>query len=202
MTLRDLLETFDGTRAALPGTLQPPETEDIEAIRTAAYEAGYSSGWEDALKADQDSRRRIEAEFERNIQNLAFTYHEAVDRVRGEMKTFVEALIDGFLPEIMPDMLRAHVRSELLRIADAHAEAPIEIVASPDCRALVAEMLEAEFSLDIRLVEDESLAERQVFVRIAETEVEVNLAPLVTALRAQFGALTKPDQDASRHGRY
>ena len=141
-----------------------------------------------------------EAEFERNIQNLAFTYNEAVDRVRGELKTFVGALLNSFLPEMTSDLLREHVRAELLKLADELIDVPIEIVTSPDCAGLIGEMLQSDFSLKVELAEDESLAPSQVFVRVAEREVEVNLAPLLGALKDQFEAVSKPEKGINVHG--
>lgn len=191
MTLQNFLETFDtesGGKVALTGQ---PDPKVVESIRAEAFESGYSSGWEDAQKADGEARERVEAEFERNIQNLVFTYSEAVDCIRGELKNFLSAIINGFLPEIVPDLTREHVRNELLKLADDLVEAPVEIVCSPDSKPLLEELLHSNAALEIRLVEDGSLAARQVYIRIAEREIEVNVAPLVEALRIQLRAVAE-----------
>ena len=193
MTLENLLETFDPlkTKSASSGTAALDSSE-IEQIRSQTFEAGYASGWEDAKASENEARQRVEAEFERNIQNLAFTYNEAVDRVRGELKSFVAALIDGFFPDIVPDLLREHVRAELLRVADEFVEVPLEIVTSPDCTELIEEMLQSDFSMKIELTTDDNLARRQVFIRIAERELEIDLSPLLGALKQQFNAIQQP----------
>ena len=200
MTLENLLETFEG-RGSRPkdqsGLVDPKE---VETLRTEAFEAGYSSGWEDAQKADADARHRIEAEFERNIQNLVFTYSEAVDCVRGELKNFVTAIVEGFLPEIVPDLTREHVRNELLKIADDLVEAPIEIMTAPESKPLLEELLQKDFALNIGLVEDSTLAARQVYIRIAEREIEVDVAPLVEALRGQLKAIVETKEERTAHG--
>ena len=200
MTLQSFLETFE---TAAPTSSRNASTklsaDEIENIRSAAYEAGYSSGWEDAQKAENDGRLRVEAEFERNVQNLVFTYSEAVDCVRGELKGFVAALIEGFFPELVPDLLREHVRSELLKIADDCVETPIEIVTSPDGEPILKELLESDLPMEISLVSDPTLASRQVYVRIAEREIEVNISPLLDALRSQFKAVAV-DQDRIANG--
>lgn len=200
MTLQNLLETFEARSRPAdtpPGSVDPKE---VETIRTEAFESGYASGWEDAKQADTEARQRVEAEFERNIQNLVFTYSEAVDCIRGELKTFLSAVVEGFLPEIVPDLTREHVRSELLKIADDLIEAPVEIVCSPDSVPLLEELLHSNASLDIRLVEDGSLAARQVYIRIAEREIEVNVAPLIDALRAQLRAVAETEKERTSNG--
>lgn len=197
MTLERFLETFD-PRAAKPRAESAVlNADEIEQIRAAAYEAGYASGWEDATRAETEARQRIGAEFERNVENLAFTYNEAVDRVRGELKSFVAALLDGFFPELVPHLMREHVRSELMRIADEFIESPVELVCSPDSRDIIGELLGGDFGMQIELVEDAGLAARQVFVRIGNREVEVDLAPLLKALQDQFRALLETPEDES-----
>ena len=216
MTLQNLLETFEPmATAATRNSSDILGAGDIERIRSQAYEAGYASGWEDAQKADDDGRQRIEAEFERNIQNLVFTYSEAVDCIRGELKGFVEALIEGFFPAITSDLVREHVRGELLKLADELVETPIEIVTSPDGEAILAEMLQGDFPLQVTLVKDPTLASRQVYIRVAEREIEINTAPLLEALRAathsshgrsgqdsKWRTLTRSELDALRETRF
>ena len=96
----------------------------------------------------------------------------------------------------MPDLTREHVRAELVRIADAHIEAPLEIVSSPDAVSVLQDMLQNDFSLEIELVCDENLAPGQVFVRSRAREIEVDLSPLLKALREQFDAVQKTENKA------
>lgn len=200
MTLENILETFDGRDRDPASAPRTAVAVDVEKERSQSFDLGYASGWEDAQKSSKEAQQRIEAEFERNIQNLVFTYSEAVDSVRGELKTFISAIIEGFLPEIVPDLTREHVRNELLKIADDLVEAPVEIVTAPDSRALLESLLEKDFSLSIGLVEDATLAPRQVYIRIAEREIEVNIAPVIEALRSQLQAISVSVQDRTING--
>lgn len=192
MTRHRFLETF--SRNASPPTV-PAEAQDlVEAARAEGYEAGYASGWDDAMASDQTSRIRMAAEFERNIQNLAFTFAEAVTHVRGELRNFLTDIVDHFFPAIAPDALRSHVKAELLRFGEERMDVPVEIVTSPDCNAVIAEMLKADFSLDVDLVEDPSLSAGQVYVRLGEQELEVDLDPLIEAVSSQLRAIgTDPE---------
>ncbi len=191
MSIRSLLETFEVSEAGSANSHATPADPSLENLRATAFEAGYASGWDDAKTADEQARNRVQAEFERNVEAISFTYHEAVDRVRSELKAFIDALISEFLPEILPTALREHVRSELLSIAEKKIELPIEIVMSPNCSELVSELAEGDFASNMELVEDASLAPNQVFVRIGESEKEINLAPLISELKFQLGAMTE-----------
>lgn len=200
MTLENILETFDERDRASVSAPRAADQIDVEKERSQSFDLGYASGWEDAQKSLNEAQQRIEAEFERNIQNLVFTYSEAVDCVRGELKTFIAAIIEGFLPEMVPDLTREHVRNELLKIADDLVEAPVEIVTAPDSKALLEGLLEGEFGLNIGLAEDATLAPHQVYIRFAEREIEVNVAPVIGVLRSQLQAISVSVQNRTING--
>ena len=200
MSIRTLLETFElasVTDPQAPNNAPDPKAEDIRAV---AFEAGYASGWDDAKSADDQARKRVQAEFERNVEAISFTYHEAVDRVRSELKEFVDALLLEFLPEILPIALREHLRAELLSIAESQTNLPIEIVMSPNCSELVLEFIGEELAAGIEVIKDASLASNQIFVRIAENEKEINLTPLVSELKFQLSAMSELQNEAPKHG--
>ncbi len=186
MSRHPFLESFDGT---LESRLRETQEEALEALKSAAYEQGYASGWDDAIASDKTSRLKLEAEFERNIQGLAFTFSDAVTHVREELRELVEALMHQLLPGIAPDLLREHIRSELLKYGDELTDLPVELVASPDCNPTVAQMLKSDFSMDIRIIEDASLAEGQVYLRLGRRELEIDLAPLLRAITLQLQAI-------------
>ena len=199
MTRHTFLESFDRATGSVAVKPDPVELAKLDAIRSEAYEAGYRSGWDDAVASDKEARQRIEAEFERNIQGLAFTYNEAVDRVRSELKGFVSALLDQFLPSLLPDVLREYVRAELISIGDEQIELPVEIVASSDCLQLLSGMIEDDIAMDVNLVEDQSLANGQVFVRMEGRETQIDFEPLIQNLSRQFAALCEPVEKGSEN---
>lgn len=192
MTRHLFLESFD--RSANEALRKEQQSEQVETIKAQAYEAGYTSGWDDAIASDKTSRLRMEAEFERNIQNLAFTFGEAVTHVRSELRQFLETITDQFLPAIAPDILREHVRAELLRLGEELTDIPVELVTSPDCNPTVAEMLKSDFAMEITLIEDPDLSEGQVYLRLGAREMEINLDPLMKAVSAQLAALNQDQQ--------
>lgn len=201
MSLRSLLETFDGAvpRSSVSDAETSARDSSIAAEKSRAYEAGYASGWEDAHRSDDEAHLRVAAEFERNIETLAFTYHEAVDLVRAELAEFLDAIVESFLPPMLPDLTRAHLRDALRKLGEEQTVLPIEIVVSSDSLDLVEGMMSEDFSLDLSVVEDASLAPHQVFLRMGQRETAIDLAPLVDSLRSQLGAMTlnqiKPEED-------
>ena len=194
MTQHTFLESFDRASGSVAVKTDPAELAKLEAIKTEAFESGYRSGWDDAIASDKDARQRIEAEFERNIQGLAFTYNEAVDRVRSELKGFVSALLDQVLPSLLPELIREQVRADLVSLGDEQIELPVEIVASSDSLQLLSQMIEDDLAMDITLVEDASLANGQVFVRMVSRETLIDFEPFIQNLSRQFAALCEPTE--------
>jgi len=90
------------------------------------------------------------------------------------------------------------VKSELLRMGVEKMDVPVEIVTSPDCNTAIADMLRADFSLDVSLIEDATLTAGHVFVRLGESEVEIDLDSLVGAVSSQLRAISaeaNPEKD-------
>ena len=83
-------------------------------------------------------------------------------------------------------------------LAETLAEAPVELVLNPASRAPVEALLEQATGLPMRLVEEPTLGEGQVYLRLGETETRIDLdratQELVTAVRNFFG-LSEQDRN-------
>lgn len=194
MSLRRLLEDFEKSPT-------PKAAAQVEPDRSSeAYEAGYASGWDDATAAAVSERKKVDAEFARNIQDIGFTYAEAVSCVRGELSTFIEALLKQVLPASLPDLMVARVKETLTDVAEQSLDMPVELVCAPVSRDVLQEMLEAEGRADIELVEDENLTAHQVFLRFSERETLIDADALIDALKAQFGAMSESEEEVAVNG--
>ena len=87
--------------------------EDADQRSRAAYDKGYSSGWDDATAAAARRNDAVTADLERAIQDMGFTYHEAVEQVRKEFRRFVRELLDTFLPSLAAHGLRDNLQARI-----------------------------------------------------------------------------------------
>lgn len=191
MSLQSIFEEFEAPMPDAPGRLGGPgglSSEAAEQLRARAYEAGYASGWEDAARATEERTARIDAEFERCVQDLGFTFHEAVTQLRGELAVLLDALVEQFFPAMLPTLLRETAREEIARMAEGLLDPKIEIVAAGETLEVLRD-LAAEHGGDIEFFEEPSLGANQAFVRIGGREVAIDFAPLVATLREQLAAL-------------
>ena len=200
MTLNRLFEDFGRVSGAPSGNRNPDASEAVEAARSQGYEAGYSSGWEDALAAEAKQRARIDAEFERCVQDLGFTFHEALTQLRSEAQVLLDAIVGKFLPEVLPLTLREAVREELMRLADQFADPEVVLRASPDT-VPVFEQLAADNPVPgFRIRGEPSLGPNQAFLRFENRETSIDLDEALGLISSQIAALKLPDEQEAAHG--
>ncbi len=205
MSARLRLEVFDVVAApAEDSTAHAVTAEGVEDVRLAAYERGYSAGWEDALASQSDDQRRIRDDLARNLGDLSFTYFEARAHLLGGLEPLLRGMVDRVLPEIARATLGAAVVAEIQAEAGRLASAPVELEVAPANRAAVEAALGAEPALPVTLREEPSLADGQVHFRFGAEERALDLEALLGAIRALvadfLSASHASDERQLRHG--
>jgi len=168
----------------------------LEEARLAAYEQGYSAGWEDASNATSEDQTRIGADLARSIQALGFTYHEARMHVLRAIGPLLQEMVGRLLPEMAREALAPVVLETLMPMAETMADAPVSIVMNPAVRPAIEALLERATGLPLTVIEEPTLGEGQVYLRLGDTETHVDLdratAEIAAAVRGFFG-LTEKD---------
>lgn len=175
-----------------------PEHDRDEEIRLAAYEEGYSAGWEDAVTAQTDTRTEREAEATRNLQVLAFGYQE----VRHHILRSLEPLLHDIAAQIMPKMARmvlAPVIAEtLMPLAERLADTPVTLRVAPDVRDVVERLLPPiTQGIPMVLRVDPALEGGQVMIGAGAAEARVDIDAATAAIAkaiADFFELQKAEQ--------
>ena len=147
----------------------------LEESKLESYEKGYTAGWDDAAAAQTQDQKHASAELARNFQTLDFTYQEARTHVLKAIRPLLNALVGSLLPELARDTLAPTVLETLMPIAESLADAPITLVLNPHSRVAVEVMLKDATGMPLQIIEEPSLGEGQVFLRVGDTETEVNL---------------------------
>lgn len=183
------LEVFK-TTAEPAGTTVVTDLSAMEEARLAAYEQGYTAGWDDSSAAQAEDQTRLGAEIARNLQTLAFTYQEARTHVlRG-----IEPLLAQMAERVLPDMARAALAPmivETLRpLATSLADSPVILLINPAARPAVEVLIERSGALPVTLEEEPTLGEGQAQLRFGQTEIRIDLdravAEIATAVRGFF----------------
>lgn len=183
MRLRDLLEDFDGTPVSVVPQNSMSEDE-IENLKSGAYEEGYRAGWDDAIKAQSDEKSRISSDFAQNLQDLSFTYHEAYSEVLNAMTPLLDDIVRSVLPQIAHDALGLHVLEQLQAQSRAIGALGVEITVAPTNVEAVSGVLDQDFGFPLRVSADDTMAEGQADIRFGETEQQIDLSEVLTNVSA------------------
>jgi flagellar biosynthesis/type III secretory pathway protein FliH len=162
----------------------------LEETKLASYDAGYAAGWEDAAAAQSADQTRVRADLARNLQSLGFTFHEARMHVLRALEPLLNEIVGRFLPGLARETLAPIVLDVLMPLAEKMADAPVTLVLNPAARPAVEALLEQATGIPLTLVEEPSLSEGQVYLKLGETETQINLdratAEITAAVRGFF----------------
>jgi flagellar biosynthesis/type III secretory pathway protein FliH len=175
------------------------DTMALEEAKLASYDSGYSAGWEDAAAAQSDDQAKIGADLARNLQSLSFTYQEARIHILRAIEPLLEQIVGRLLPELARETLAPIVLEVLMPLAEKMADTPITLVLNPAAREGVEALLEHATGIPLSIVEEPSLGEGQVYLRLGASETHIDLdratAEIATAVRGFFETPEKERQD-------
>lgn len=172
----------------------------LDEARTASYETGYSAGWEDSVSAQTTEQSRMTEEVARNLQALSFTYHEARSHVLRRLEPLLKDMVAKVLPEMARESLGHFVLEALRPVAAQMTDMPVTLSLNPASRAAVEAYLAKETALPIRIVEESSLSEGQVFLRFDDQERQVDLDGVILAIAGAVDSFFHFEQQEKAYG--
>ena len=184
------LEVFEtDVQGSVPDTVLL-DTMALEEAKLGSYDAGYSAGWEDAAAAQSGEQSQIKVDLARNLQSLGFTYQEARMHILRSIEPLLQEMVGRLLPELARDTLAPIVLDVLMPMVEKMADAPVTLVLNPAARVAVEGLLEQATGMPLTLIEEPSLGEGQVYLRMGGAETAVDLdratAEITAAVRGFF----------------
>lgn len=195
MTISHLLEDYGSLAPEKPVTI----TEDsLEEQKLEAFEKGYQAGWDDCLKAQLDDAKRVSTDLAQNLHELSFTYQEAYSALQNSLTPLLQQMVQVVLPRAAHATLGARITELLGELAADHGRQPVEIVSAPASVVAVEQMIAPDLPLQVTVSEEPSLAEGQVFIRIGETEREIDLSEVLAEIdRSVAGFIEENQKDVA-----
>lgn len=195
MTLSHRYQNFGVKNAPQLGDETSIGAEKIEEDKLQSFENGYQSGWDDAVAAQGTTRENVTAEFARNLQEASFSFHEARTALLRELQSTVEPIINELLPGIAGETIALHILDQISKATKEALELPIEIVVSPSRVSTLQTLFEDVLKEPFEIIEDATLGEDQVFLRLGQKEKEIDFAPWLgqvkDALSTHFESIGK-----------
>ncbi len=186
MSIAHLLEDF--TLHFGGGKLHLLDEDALEEQRLAAFEQGYSAGWEDAVQAQEQSRGQVSSELAKSLKDMSFTYHEAASRMTLSLEPMFQSLVQVVLPEMLDRGFAARLVEQLSDMAREQIGQPMQIFV-PEGRAKeVEELLPLNLSSPTRVTEDPSLGSGQARLQVGMSQREVDCDELLASVSGAFDA--------------
>jgi len=193
------LEKFEEPAPSI-AAVDAPEIDATEEARLAAFEQGYKAGWDDAAAAQDEDQRRLSADVGRNLQELSFTYHEARSHLLRGLVPLIHQICERVVPEVARQAVGEIVVAELLPLAEAAASRPVTIVLNPASRPAVESALAAGHAPPCKILDEPSLGEGLIYLRLDDTEVQIDLDEATAAIGAAVQAHFNIAEEMKEHG--
>lgn len=198
-TIAHLLEDFSAT-ADTDSAIRNLKEEELEDIRLSAFEQGYSAGWEDAAKAQGEDHARLSETLARSLEDLSFTYHEAVAHLTVAVEPVFRAIVETALPTIMKQGFGETILAELQNMAAQGLAQPVIITVPPGSAAAILPMIPDRLSMPVQVVEDSALGPGQADLRIGSREREIDSNRFTEAAREAAEAFFHQAEMEANHG--
>lgn len=173
---------------------------DLEEARLAAYEQGYSAGWDDSLASYAADKDRVSTEFAKNLNELSFTYHEVRSTVLKSLEPIFRDMVTKILPTIARESLGYLIADEVSEMARTHSDVPVEIVVAPPNKDLVQKLSEQIDCLPLKICEESSLGDGQAFIRIGQVEKQVDLDGVLQGFSSALDGFFEQSGEEQAHG--
>ncbi|WP_240784104.1 flagellar biosynthesis protein [Tabrizicola caldifontis] len=194
------LEVFD-TALSPDGEERPlVEASLLEETRVAAFEQGYCAGWDDAIAAQMGDQAQIRSDLARNLQSLAFTFHDARNHGLQAVRPLILEMTNSLLPAVARAALGPMVLEALTPMVEELADGPITLVLNAADRERVEALVAGETGLPMKMEEEPSLSEGQVYIRLGTTEAKVDLAQVTTDISAAVRDFFTLSSRGNTHG--
>lgn len=174
---------------------------ELEECRLAAYEQGYTAGWDDAVAAQDSEVARLRGELGRNLEDMSFTYHEAHSHVLRTLEPLLNDMVGKILPAIARETLAPLVLEHLQPVAKDLAGQPVSLVANPANRDLLERLVIAGAPFPLTFCEEASLGEGQVYLKFGGDETRIDLDGVIAAISAAVSGFFRIERhEERRHG--
>ena len=149
--------------------------DEIEDLKLQAFDSGFQAGWEDAVKAQLETRTHLSAELAASLQTASFEYHEVRATLNASAQSIMEEIVEKILPLAAQASLGAQIRDVVLSTLRTSTDRRIEIAVSQVDEAAVRQVLSSQLQEPFQLVADSTMSPSQAILRLGPQEAEINL---------------------------
>lgn len=187
MSIAHLFEDFATTDPSETATLLMSNVE-LEEQRLAAFEKGYTEGWDDAVAADAQHRTRLSEALSHNLKAATFTHQEAYRQMQVALVPVFDAISEQLLPTVIESGMPLRLAPILQEMAARAVSGPIVVTTPIGTASGVAPLLPNSLPIEVLVRESSALSEGQAQIHLDDSATEIDLTDLAEEMRAAFAA--------------
>lgn len=177
------------------GPLAPASSNVGSGDPLEGYETGYKAGWDDAVKAQLETKSHLTSSLVRNLEQVEFTLAEAQAAVLQNLKPVIDEVMDTLLPGLGEHALRSLLSEEIREALKSHGSGDIQLVISEQDESTVAALLNSSRELSaIEVNAKDTIAEGQAYVSCNGAKRKIDVSDAVSRIQEKLTSfLTQPE---------
>ncbi len=174
------------------GPNAPKLSPDGQSDPLEGYETGYQAGWDDAVKAHQESQVHLTSTLSQNLEQIEFTLVEAQTQLLSTLKPVMEEITNTLFPGLVGEGLRALVVAEIETLLKTSLPKEIALVVSVQDEPTIAAFLNSSRTLsELSLVAKDTLAEGQAYVSCAAVQRKIDVGQAISDIHSTIEAFLR-----------
>ncbi len=155
---------------------------ELEEDRLAAFEKGYSAGWEDRSSTREGDEAKTRCAVGQSLQEMSFTYHEARHHLLETIRPLITTMIAKVLPQAARSSLPQMVAEEIRAVIQDMTDVPFTVTTNPASIPAIQELLAEQAGLSMTVKADPALQDGQAFIKFPDSETRIDLDDVITRI--------------------
>ena len=182
MQFSNVLADFSG--ASQPGSeTASGANEALEDEKLKSFEDGYSAGWDDAMKAQEERGKKLSSALHEAVANAKATQEDAFRAFSQSNSTFVSALLDVVFPNLATEVLSLQIKNLVSKYEADLDDVSFEVLVSPEQLEVFSKFVSEQKLEGVTVVARDAVLYDQVIVKFLNQEQQLDINALLDELR-------------------
>ncbi len=183
MQFSTVLTDFSGPKQfADEGTSVAPEALEDEKLKS--FEDGYSAGWDDAMKAQEERGKKLSSALNDAVETASVSKEQAFSAFSQANAEFLNALLNLAFPQVSPNILAFHVKDVIVKYGIDVSDVACELLVSEKQFEVVSGCAKDLELQDLKIVASNKIELDCALMKYHTQEKSIDLDELFGVLRS------------------
>lgn len=194
MQFSNVLTDFSGPKT-LPAEASTAQSEALEDEKLKSFEDGYSAGWDDAMKAQEERGRKLSSALQEAVAQARVTKEEAFGVFSEASANLLNTLLGAALPKFSSQIVSFHAKELIQRFNIDLDAVDTELVVSTHQVDVFASHVKDLQINDLKIIGSSSLDVDQAIMRFSGQEKGIDLDELYKLLHTLCETIVTRDKE-------